>query len=62
MWALGQMASGVAHDINNALSPAALYAESILKAETSLSEKSRQCLEIIQRAVENVAHTVDSVR
>ena len=29
---LGQMASGIAHDINNALSPAALYTESLLAA------------------------------
>ena len=29
--ALGQMASGIAHDINNAISPAALYAESLLE-------------------------------
>ena len=29
--ALGQMASGIAHDINNALSPVALYTESLLE-------------------------------
>ena len=29
--ALGQIASGIAHDINNALSPAALYTQSMLK-------------------------------
>ena len=32
--ALGQIASGIAHDINNALSPAALYAQSLLTHET----------------------------
>ena len=31
--ALGQIASGIAHDINNALSPAALYAQSLLADE-----------------------------
>ena len=31
--ALGQMASGIAHDINNALSPVALYTESLLERE-----------------------------
>ena len=31
--ALGQIASGIAHDINNALSPAALYAQSMLAHE-----------------------------
>src|SRR4051812_2929905 len=29
--ALGQLASGIAHDINNAISPAALYAEAIIE-------------------------------
>ena len=29
--ALGQMASGIAHDINNAISPVALYTESLLE-------------------------------
>jgi GAF domain-containing protein len=31
--ALGQMASGIAHDINNAISPIALYTESLLERE-----------------------------
>ena len=31
--ALGQMASGIAHDINNAISPVALYTESLLEQE-----------------------------
>ncbi len=31
--ALGQMASGIAHDIDNALVPASLYAESLLETE-----------------------------
>ena len=32
--ALGQIASGIAHDINNALSPAALYTQSMLEHDT----------------------------
>src|SRR6185503_6164254 len=35
--ALGQMASGIAHDINNAISPMALYTEALLEREASLS-------------------------
>ena len=31
--ALGQMASGIAHDINNALSPVSLYTEMLLETE-----------------------------
>jgi PAS domain S-box-containing protein len=60
--ALGQMASGIAHDINNALSPAALYAQSLLERETSLSAQSREHLAIIHRAIEDVANTVARMR
>lgn len=56
--ALGQMASGIAHDINNALSPVALYTESLLEKEPNLSSRAKEYLETIQRAVEDVAHTV----
>jgi PAS domain S-box-containing protein len=55
--ALGQMASGIAHDINNAISPVALYTEALLEREP-LSERARSQLEIIQRAVDDVAQTV----
>ena len=56
--ALGQMASGIAHDINNALSPVALYTESMLETEVGLSPSARGRLEVIQRAVEDVAQTI----
>jgi GAF domain-containing protein len=42
--ALGQMASGVAHDINNAISPIALYTESLLESETALTPRARTYL------------------
>jgi signal transduction histidine kinase len=60
--ALGQMASGIAHDINNAISPVALYTESLLARETSLSEHARNCLKTIQRAIDDVAQTVARMR
>ncbi|HUQ09929.1 MAG TPA: PAS domain S-box protein [Steroidobacteraceae bacterium] len=56
--ALGQMASGIAHDINNAISPVALYTEALLEREHDLTDKGRKQLEIIQRAVDDVAQTV----
>ncbi|HZF16049.1 MAG TPA: PAS domain S-box protein [Steroidobacteraceae bacterium] len=56
--ALGQMASGIAHDINNAISPVALYTEALLEREPNLSDRARKQLEIIQRAVDDVAQTV----
>ena len=60
--ALGQMASGIAHDINNALSPVSLYTESLLETEANLSDRARGYLETIQRAVEDVAQTVARMR
>ena len=56
--ALGQMASGIAHDINNAISPVALYTEMLLEQETGLSKRTREYLETTQRAIGDVAHTV----
>lgn len=59
--ALGQMASGVAHDINNAISPVALYTESLLD-HASLDDNVREALLIIQRAIGDVAKTVARMR
>ena len=56
--ALGQMASGIAHDINNAISPVMLYTESLLRNEPGISVRSKHYLETIKRAVGDVAHTV----
>ncbi len=60
--ALGQMASGIAHDINNAISPISLYTESLLEQEPNLSPRARSQLETIQRAIDDVARTVTRMR
>jgi CheY-like chemotaxis protein len=60
--ALGQMASGIAHDINNAISPVSLYTESLLEREPNLSERARSYLVTIQQAIEDVANTVARMR
>jgi PAS domain S-box-containing protein len=60
--ALGQMASGIAHDINNAISPIALYTESLLETELELSTRARTYLQTIQRAIDDVAATVARMR
>jgi signal transduction histidine kinase/HAMP domain-containing protein len=60
--ALGQMASGVAHDINNAISPVALYTESLLERESGLSDRARAYLTTIQTAIHDVATTVSRMR
>jgi signal transduction histidine kinase/ActR/RegA family two-component response regulator len=60
--ALGQLASGIAHDINNAISPVSLYTESLLEREENLSPRAREYLSTIQRSVDDVAHTVARMR
>ncbi len=60
--ALGQMASGIAHDINNAISPVALYTESLLENERGLSARARDYLETIQHAIDDVAQTVSRMK
>jgi signal transduction histidine kinase/ActR/RegA family two-component response regulator/HAMP domain-containing protein len=60
--ALGQMASGIAHDINNAISPISLYTDTLLEREPGLSERARGYLVTIQRAIEDVAQTVARMR
>ncbi|MGB6452370.1 MAG: ATP-binding protein [Steroidobacteraceae bacterium] len=60
--ALGQMASGIAHDINNAISPVSLYTDTLLEREPNLSERARSYLVTIQRAIEDVAETVARMR
>ena len=60
--ALGQMASGIAHDINNALSPMALYTSSLLEREEHLSPQGREQLSTISCAIDDVADTVARMR
>jgi signal transduction histidine kinase/ActR/RegA family two-component response regulator len=60
--ALGQMASGIAHDINNAISPVALYTEFLLESEPTLSPRARKQLQTISRAIDDVAATVARMR
>ena len=60
--ALGQMASGVAHDVNNALSPVVAYSELLLATQTNLPENARQYLQIIRRSGEDISHIVARMR
>jgi signal transduction histidine kinase/ActR/RegA family two-component response regulator len=60
--ALGEMASGIAHDINNAISPVALYAELLLSQEPHLSEAGRSRLSTMRRAIDDVAGTIERMR
>ena len=60
--ALGQMASGIAHDINNAISPVALYTDSLIESEPDLSPRTRDYLHIVKRVTNDIAGTVGRLR
>src|SRR5580704_2162095 len=60
--ALGQMASGIAHDINNALSPVVGFAGLLLAYEPNLSLSAKKQLNYIKTAGEDVAHIVARLR
>jgi len=60
--ALGQMASGIAHDINNALAPIIGFADLMLTGDPTLSATTREHLERIKTAGLDISHTVDRMR
>jgi signal transduction histidine kinase len=60
--ALGQMASGVAHDVNNALSPVIAYSELLLSTLPDLPEGSRHYLRTINQAGADIAQIVARMR
>jgi len=60
--ALGQMASGIAHDINNAITPVAIYTDTLLEREPNLTPRGRESLKVVQRAIDDVAATVARMR
>ena len=60
--ALGQMASGIAHDINNALSPIVGFAELLLQIEVNLTADGKKYLTYIKTAGEDIAHIVAGLR
>ena len=60
--ALGQMASGIAHDVNNALSPVVGFADLLMNGEHSLSANGKKYLKYIRTAGEDIAHIVARLR
>jgi len=62
--AIGQMASGIAHDINNAISPVAVYTQSLRErqAELGLLPEVRDYLETVGRVVKDISATVARMR
>jgi signal transduction histidine kinase/ActR/RegA family two-component response regulator len=60
--ALGQMASGVAHDINNVLSPILAYSELLLTTLPDLPENARHHLQTINKSGGDIAQIVARMR
>ncbi|PWU15822.1 MAG: hybrid sensor histidine kinase/response regulator [Verrucomicrobia bacterium] len=60
--ALGQMASGIAHDINNALAPVVGFSQMVLQHEPDLSQNAIKQLTYIRTAGEDIAHIVARLR
>jgi signal transduction histidine kinase/ActR/RegA family two-component response regulator len=60
--ALGQMASGIAHDINNALSPIVAYSDLLLTTLPDLPHTSRRHLENIHKSAADIAQIVARMR
>jgi signal transduction histidine kinase/HAMP domain-containing protein len=60
--ALGQMASGIAHDVNNALSPVVGFADLMLRSEQGLTTTGKRYLQHIRTAGEDIAHIVARLR
>jgi signal transduction histidine kinase len=60
--ALEQMAGGVAHDVNNALTPIITYSEMLLNTLPDLSEVSRQYLRAINQAGCDITQIIARMR
>ena len=60
--ALGQMASGIAHDVNNALSPVIGFTDLMLTGEPGLTATGKNYLKHIRTAGLDIAHIVARLR
>ena len=60
--AIGKMAIGIAHDVNNALCPIAGYSELLLRTLPDLANEPRLYLQRINSAADNVAQIVSRMR
>ncbi len=60
--ALGQMASGIAHDINNAMCPITAYSELLLATLPNLAKEPQHQLRRISQAAQDVAEIVAHMR
>jgi signal transduction histidine kinase/CheY-like chemotaxis protein len=59
---LGQMASGIVHDINNALSPIVGYTDMILEDDSTIDPRTRGYLQNIRTAAEDISGIIGRMR
>ncbi len=59
---LGQLASGVSHDVNNALSPILAYSESLQAALPGIPEAERRKLDTIHKCAHDISRIVGRMR
>jgi len=59
---LGQMASGISHDLNNLVFPIIGFAELLLERETGISKQGRRYLYQILQAAEDIKNIIDRLR
>ena len=60
--ALGEMASGIAHDINNTLSPIVGFTDLLLMKSGNLTERQVKSLNIIRTAANDISAIVERMR
>jgi signal transduction histidine kinase/ActR/RegA family two-component response regulator len=60
--ALGQMASGIAHDINNAISPVSLQTQALLENDATLTPPMQTYLSMVNRQMNDVSETIGRLR
>ena len=60
--ALGQMASGVAHDVNNALTPIVGYSSLLSSLMPDMPEAAKRALSVMKRSGEDIARIVTRMR
>ncbi len=59
--AIGELASGIAHDINNSIAPMSLYSDVLLREE-GLSDVGREAVRTMRLAVKGIAQTLARLR
>jgi signal transduction histidine kinase len=62
MQALAQMASGIAHDLNNSLTPIVGFSDFLLDAHPRLSGEAKKCLRGIRAAAADIARLTNQLR